>query len=183
MALGVRGQLKKLADASLKRGYVSESIVKDAHNGRVFVMGTDLIASTASVRATVVNPAGSGTVLSIVRLITAHDQSGVLPAEIIRNPDTNTPTTAQTIMNMNVGNANTTTAESYADSGTAMTGAVGSMFLPTVGNIPLNLELRAPMVLHPGNSAGINLDVGSALTSGEVMVSLAWVETPSSELA
>lgn len=179
MALGTRGILRQVRDKfgpGQSLGYVTDSGVGHALNGDVFSAGSDLITSSDHVRGLLANPSGSGIRVMLFRVIIAHDQSGVLPGRFVREPDTNLPTTSVETINFSLAHGNAGQATVDIDSGAEMTGAVGGMFIPTTGSIPTDVRLTAPMIIPPGSSVGLDLDVGGTLSSGDVMMLVTWVE-------
>lgn len=147
-----------------------------SQNGVSFLAGSDLVNSSDHVRGTIENPSSSTVQLYLARVIIAHDADGVLPGEIMRDPDTNLPTTAVDAMNLNLGNANTPQSAVKIDSGVSMTGAAETSFIPTSGTVPTDIELQLPIIVNPGRMVGLNLDVGGNLTSANVMIAVSWVE-------
>lgn len=172
MAMGMRGLLRQI-----RAGMGRHSL-----EGRLYAGGPNQVSSSDHVRVMLEMPGSSSKVALVTRAIMAHDSSGILPAEIIRNPDTNTPTTVIDSLNLAMHHTNTSEATMYADSGLDMTGSAGGLFLPTIGDFPLDVELRAPFVVMPGTAIGLDFDVGGNLTSGSVMCVLAWIERETSAL-
>lgn len=151
--------------------------------GEAFFSGTDTISSSDTVRATLEVPAGSDYGAVIYRIIVAHDQSGLLPVEFIRGPTTDLPTTSWTPLNLNMDSAASDgVAVVNADTGVAMTGGTGGAHIATTGSVPTDIQFNTPMVVRPDQIVGLNAAVGSALSSGSVMVLVSWIELTTTEL-
>lgn len=150
--------------------------------GGGFFVGTNLISSTSNVRATIENPSSSTKVLIVPSFIAVHSASGILPGELQRNPTTNLPTTVWNSINVNLGNAETSAAIIKVDTGAAMSGGVEGAFLPTVGNGNNTFTPPAPIIIHPGQTIGLNFAVGTTLSSADVMVAASYGQVNKADL-
>ena len=166
-------------------GFVTDSAVLRGLLALGYAAGGPPQSTTDVVRGLLRNPAESGRVLVVAGFVVGHDEGNALiPVEVVRNPTTNEPSTSHDEMNLSMGapaGPETSVAEFFQDTGSAMTGG-DSIWLPSTGAAPNAYDLTVPAVIWPGNSVGVNFDIGALLSSGTGMVAVLWVERDEDEI-